>query len=167
MLPSDFARAAHANQTRKYSGEPYFTHVERVAKLVAEHGGTPDQIAAAYLHDTLEDCETVTYQQLADEFGSHVADLVLTLTNDEKKKEAVGKVPYMIAKLSVMSPEALLIKLCDTLNNITETPSPSQANNYRIIITALTSVPHPNWTPTHHLLAAKILTTYHTNFPEN
>ena len=42
-----FARVAHAEQTRKYTGEPYVVHTDEVAAIVAAHGGTPEMIAAA------------------------------------------------------------------------------------------------------------------------
>jgi hypothetical protein len=50
------ALRAHANQRRKAGNVPYFTHLEAVAKLVAEHGHDDEvTVAAAYLHDLLED----------------------------------------------------------------------------------------------------------------
>jgi guanosine-3',5'-bis(diphosphate) 3'-pyrophosphohydrolase len=53
-----FAMAAHSavGQTRKYTGEPYWTHTQAVADRVAQLAdATEEQIAAAHLHDTLED----------------------------------------------------------------------------------------------------------------
>ncbi len=56
-LAAKFAKAAHESidQRRKYCGRPYFEHPARVANLVRKHGGTPEMIAAAYLHDVVED----------------------------------------------------------------------------------------------------------------
>ena len=45
----------HQGQVRKYTGQPYIVHPARVAKLIADNGGTENQIIAAWLHDTLED----------------------------------------------------------------------------------------------------------------
>lgn len=80
-----FARQAHEGQTRKFTGAPYYTHVERVAALVASRTDRPELIAAAYLHDTIEDC-SVTYETLAQHFGHAVANIVHSLTNDNARK---------------------------------------------------------------------------------
>ena len=77
-----FATAAHAavGQTRKYTGEPYVVHPIEVSELVASVGGTEAMVAAALLHDILEDTD-VTVDLLEAEFGCEVADLVLWLTD--------------------------------------------------------------------------------------
>lgn len=77
-----FATAAHAavGQTRKYTGEPYVVHPIEVASLVESVGGTEAMVAAALLHDVLEDTG-VTVDVLEEQFGSEVADLVLWLTD--------------------------------------------------------------------------------------
>src|SRR5277367_3285667 len=53
----EFARNAHRNQTRKYTGLPYVGHVIAVSETVASHGGDHNQIIAALLHDTVEDTD--------------------------------------------------------------------------------------------------------------
>ncbi|MBW3551609.1 MAG: HD domain-containing protein [Proteobacteria bacterium] len=53
----NFAAHAHHGQTRKYTGEPYFNHCEDVAHLVEASGGDKTMIAAASLHDTIEDTD--------------------------------------------------------------------------------------------------------------
>jgi (p)ppGpp synthase/HD superfamily hydrolase len=80
-----FATAAHAavGQTRKYTGEPYVVHPMEVAGLVESVGGTEAMVAAALLHDVLEDTG-VTVDVLEEQFGSEVADLVLWLTDISK-----------------------------------------------------------------------------------
>jgi hypothetical protein len=52
-----FATRMHAGQQRKYTGEPYVLHCLEVARMVAEIGGTTTMIAAALLHDVVEDTE--------------------------------------------------------------------------------------------------------------
>lgn len=84
-LSATFARKAHEGQTRKFTGAPYYTHVERVAALVRKRTDRPELIAAAYLHDTMEDCG-VTYETLAQHFGHAVANIVHALTNDDARK---------------------------------------------------------------------------------
>ncbi|APQ14726.1 hypothetical protein BJP27_24465 (plasmid) [Pseudomonas oryzihabitans] len=75
-----FATAAHAGQVRKYTGEPYVNHCAEVAALVAEHGGSSAQVAAAWLHDTVEGTP-VTIELIRIEFGEVVAALVAGLTD--------------------------------------------------------------------------------------
>lgn len=160
-----FARQAHEGQTRKFTGAPYYTHVERVAALVRERTDAPELIAAAYLHDTMEDCG-VTYETLARHFGHAVANIVHALTNDDARKKQQGKVRYMIDKLTAMNPDALLVKLCDILGNISETQSANQARNYILIIDGLLSNPPPAWNKTHADLAAQILASYRKNWAQ-
>lgn len=62
-----FARVAHGEQKRKYTGNPYIEHPIRVAQLVREAGGTEEMIAAAYLHDVVEDVPTDTVLSMVDE----------------------------------------------------------------------------------------------------
>ena len=77
-----FAFAAHnaIDHRRKYTDEPYTNHLERVAGLVASVVDDPAMIAAAYLHDTVEDTE-VTIEDIEREFGADVATLVAGLTD--------------------------------------------------------------------------------------
>jgi (p)ppGpp synthase/HD superfamily hydrolase len=73
----EFAIAAHASidQRRKYTGEPYIVHPIAVAALVRSVPHTPEIIAAAYLHDVVEDTP-VTIEEIRAEFGDEVAALV-------------------------------------------------------------------------------------------
>src|SRR5688572_2066454 len=77
-----FAERAHAaiGQRRKYTGEPYIVHPIAVAELVRSVPHTPEMIAAALLHDVVEDTP-VTLAQIEAEFGPVVADLVDWLTD--------------------------------------------------------------------------------------
>jgi (p)ppGpp synthase/HD superfamily hydrolase len=77
-----FATAAHAavGQLRKYTFEPYIVHPAEVAGIVKEYGGSDAMIAAAWLHDTVEDTG-VTSELIRKEFGDEVADLVGWLTD--------------------------------------------------------------------------------------
>ena len=78
-----FATAAHAavGQLRKYTFEPYIVHPTEVASIVATvEGATEAMVAAAYLHDTVEDTG-VTIELIREEFGDEVATLVGWLTD--------------------------------------------------------------------------------------
>lgn len=115
-----FASVAHAaiGQKRKYSGVDYIVHPRRVSKIVAEAGGTEDMIAAALLHDVLEDTY-VTSEMIAEEFGWKIHKLVVELTDISKPEDGNrAKRKAMDAeKLSLASREAQIIKLADLIDN--------------------------------------------------
>lgn len=77
-----FAAAAHAavGQVRKYTGEPYIVHPQEVANIVATVPHTDAMLAAAWLHDVVEDTK-ITISDIRIEFGDEVADLVWWLTD--------------------------------------------------------------------------------------
>jgi guanosine-3',5'-bis(diphosphate) 3'-pyrophosphohydrolase len=77
------ARVAHAGQTRNGSGGmPYVEHPVAVAALLDEQGYDEEAVAAALLHDVIEDSET-TLDEVREEFGDTVAGYVGALTDDE------------------------------------------------------------------------------------
>ncbi|MBR1584893.1 MAG: bifunctional (p)ppGpp synthetase/guanosine-3',5'-bis(diphosphate) 3'-pyrophosphohydrolase, partial [Clostridia bacterium] len=78
-----FAENAHAGQFRK-SGEPYIVHPMFVASILVELMIDPPTIAAALLHDTVEDCDNVTLDLIQDQFGEEVARLVDGVTKLSK-----------------------------------------------------------------------------------
>ncbi len=116
-----FARAAHKGQERKYTGEPYFNHVYEVAMLVESVPHTQEMIAAAYLHDVVEDTK-FTLHDIFDRFGGEVHDLVLWLT--DVSTPAAGNRAQRKAldrnHIAQAPAEAQTIKLADLISN-TET----------------------------------------------
>ena len=113
-----FAATAHAGQVRRYTAEPYTVHLEAVAALVREHGGTPEMIAAAYLHDSIEDTPC-TLAEISAEFGPVVAALVEQLTDVSKPSHGNRAVRKALDRdhLAKASPEAKTIKLADLIDN--------------------------------------------------
>lgn len=115
-----FATAAHAavGQTRKYTGEPYVVHPIEVSELVASVGGTEAMVAAALLHDVLEDTE-VTVDVLEEQFGSEVADLVLWLTDISKPEDGNRSTRKVLDRQhSAAAPAAAqTIKVADLISN--------------------------------------------------
>ena len=83
-----YATAAHAavGQMRKYTDEPYIVHPIRVGDIVDKFGGTDEMIAAAYLHDVVEDTG-VSIEDILDMFGSVVAVIVDGLTDVSKPED--------------------------------------------------------------------------------
>lgn len=114
-----FAAAKHASQKRKFTGEPYIVHPLAVGELVASIGASETMVAAAILHDTLEDTET-SYAELKKEFGPMVAGLVAEVTNVYRSGTG-GTRAYRkgkeIARLATVSPEAMTIKVADLIDN--------------------------------------------------
>lgn len=118
-----FSKGRHAHQVRKGSGMPYFVHPRGVAYIVMEHGGTVDQINAAFAHDLLEDTETsfLEIKTVANN-SYHCAELCAELRNNKFGIAELGKEEYMSEKLLAMSADALLIKLADMLYNSYDNP---------------------------------------------
>ena len=77
-----FAKDAHNafGQVRKYTGEPYWHHCQEVAQICIGSGLDENQIAAAWLHDTVEDC-SVSFSDIEVLFNKDIADLVYWLTD--------------------------------------------------------------------------------------
>lgn len=112
-----FASFAHATQVRKYTREPYFKHLAEVAALVHSVGGSPEQVAIAWLHDTLEDQpELVTPATLLFEFGPDVATGVRWLTDVEEGNRATRKA-LAIERLSLAPGSVQTVKYADLISN--------------------------------------------------
>lgn len=112
----DFARAAHAGQVRKCGrAVPYFVHLAEVAAFVRRHGGPEEAQAAAWLHDTVEDC-AVSHADLVREFGDAVAALVAEVTDDQSLPKAERK-RQTILLAPKKSPHAAMMKMGDMASN--------------------------------------------------
>jgi GTP diphosphokinase / guanosine-3',5'-bis(diphosphate) 3'-diphosphatase len=112
------ASEAHAGQKRK-SGDPYITHPVAVTTILAELGMTPPTLAAALLHDTVEDTE-YSLETLRADFGDEVAMLVDGVTKLDKVKFGDAAQAETVRKMVVaMSKDirVLVIKLADRLHN--------------------------------------------------
>lgn len=125
-----FATNAHRGQTRS-GGEPYIGHPVRVAQTIEKYKKSHNidaLIAAAYLHDTIEDTDT-THEALHDLFGGLVASLVLELTSDLEQIKKLGKKEYLAKKMAHdMSSYALVIKLADRLDNVQDIATAKSPN---------------------------------------
>ncbi|MGN6273333.1 MAG: RelA/SpoT family protein [Protaetiibacter sp.] len=112
------AERAHDGQKRR-SGEPYITHPVAVAQILADLGIGPKTIAAALLHDTVEDTE-YTLDMLRADFGDEIAMLVDGVTKLDKLKYGDSAQAETVRKMVVaMSKDirVLIIKLADRLHN--------------------------------------------------
>lgn len=135
MAPDDlvaqaaaYARAVHAGDVRKGAGLPYFEgHLEPVAAIVDGDGGTPVQVAAAYLHDAAEDHGgQARLDDIRSRFGDDVADIVADLSDSlVDTTSGAAKAPWRERKVRYVAtiatkPEAsLAVAAADKLHNAT------------------------------------------------
>jgi hypothetical protein len=115
-----FAANAHrsAGHRRKYSGEPYGVHLEAVAGLVAAVTDEEETIAAAWLHDTVEDT-SVKSADIRKRFGARVAALVAELTDVSRPGDGNREARKAIDRdhLAKGSAAAKTVKLADLIDN--------------------------------------------------
>lgn len=126
-----FAALKHRDQRRKNGDFPYFNHPVRVATVLWVEGEVRDgtTLAAALLHDTVEDTET-TRDELESEFGAEIADAVMEVTDDTTLSKAERK-RAQIAHAPHLSEPARQVKLADKIDNLRD----------------LIELPPPAWTP--------------------
>ncbi len=150
-----FAAEKHRNQRRKdHARTPYINHPLAVARVLAEEGGVKDPavLAAAILHDTLEDTET-TRSELRREFGIRIASLVEEVTDDKSLPKQRRK-QLQIEHAPKKSRGAALIKVADKICNLRELKqsppkswSPERRRKYREwsseVVKALAIGKHP------------------------
>ena len=113
--------ATHAHRNQKYGEHPYAIHLADVVARVKTITQDPEIIAAAWLHDTIEDTQ-VTHGDIDRDFGPNVAAIVWAVTgHGQNRKE---KMANAIAKIA-RTPGAELVKSADRLSNV----KASLANN--------------------------------------
>ena len=113
-----FATKCHAGQLRKYTGEPYINHPAAVVELVRSVPHTEAMLAAAWLHDTVEDT-TATHEDILREFGADVFALVGMLTDASKPEHGnrAARKRIDLEHLAGAYPDAKTIKLADLIDN--------------------------------------------------
>jgi (p)ppGpp synthase/HD superfamily hydrolase len=118
-----FAHAKHnaIGHKRKYTGEPYTNHLDEVARIVKENGGTSYMVAAAFLHDVKEDVH-VTNEELLTHFPIEIVSLVIELTDEFTKEKypqfnRAKRKELENLRLSKITPNARKIKLADMEDN--------------------------------------------------
>lgn len=115
-----FARDAHEaiGQRRKYTGEPYIVHPLAVATLVRSVPHTEAMLAAALLHDVVEDTP-VTLEEINARFGSDIAELVHWLTDVSRPQDGnrATRKHLDLLHTAKATPAAKTIKLADLIDN--------------------------------------------------
>lgn len=118
------AQAAHRDQ--EYGTQPYMVHVEDVVRRVKQITDDPEIIAAAYLHDTVEDTP-VTIEDIRKVFGANVADMVWAVTGIGHDRES--KMADAIEKIA-RTPGADFVKSADRLSNATASKAEKKMGLY-------------------------------------
>ena len=116
-----YAMAAHASvkQVRKYTNEPYIVHPAEVASIVASvPGSTPDMVAAAWLHDVIEDTGC-TFTDVHMAFGIDIATMVNWLTDVSRPEDGNRATRKRIDRehTAHAPAEVQTIKLADLISN--------------------------------------------------
>ena len=110
------ATSAHMGSFRTGTNVPYISHPLAVSAMAMEYGGSEDVAIAAVLHDVVEDCGRGFIIPIREEFGLHVADLVMAVSHLGKGTWKEKRIEYL-AHLARSSDEVLLIAGSDKLHN--------------------------------------------------
>jgi (p)ppGpp synthase/HD superfamily hydrolase len=112
------AAAAHRGQTRN-DGSPYLAHPLRVCELLAGAGASEETLAAALLHDGVEDSE-LTVGEVVERFGLEIGELVAALTEDDSIDDWVERKDALRAQVAEAGERAASIYAADKLANLAE-----------------------------------------------
>jgi hypothetical protein len=118
LLAEGFGLCAHRNQQRKFEDAPYMVHPIRVARIVHEYTDDANVIAAAMMHDVLEDTD-VTAEEMRRVFGDRITDLVLEVTDVSRPSDGIRQVRKDKDRkhLATSSDGGATIKLADLIDN--------------------------------------------------
>lgn len=136
----EFATQAHEGQVRKGTDLPYITHPIAVADIALQTESIieryssksyKDEIAdtlyvVSILHDTLEDCESVTYDMFEESFGKSIATYVSLLT--KQKGDSYLDSILRIKRCDI----ATAVKIADLTHNMSDLPEGTQKDKYRL-----------------------------------
>ncbi|WP_156027719.1 HD domain-containing protein [Candidatus Solirubrobacter pratensis] len=113
------AKFLHAGQRRRGTPVPYLAHLQAVAALVLEDGGSEDEAIAALLHDAAEDHGAATLDRIAEHFGVGVARIVLGCTDPEGEPDASWRERKRdhLRELESAGPEVRRVALAEKLDN--------------------------------------------------
>jgi guanosine-3',5'-bis(diphosphate) 3'-pyrophosphohydrolase len=131
----DTAVEAHQGQVRK-TGDPYITHPVAVAHMLAQYGLDADTIAAAFLHDTIEDTP-LTLAQVEQDFGKDIAQLIDGVTKldrvrySNREQAQAASIRKMVVAMA-RDVRVLIIKLFDRLHNMRTVYALREAKQVRV-----------------------------------
>lgn len=114
----EFAAAAHDGQQRKGDGSPYINHPVELARLLTEAGYEDEElIAAAFLHDVVEDTDT-TLEEIDDAFGAGVRGLVDAMSEDKEVEPYERRKTTHRDEVEEAGDRAVLIYAADKVANL-------------------------------------------------
>jgi (p)ppGpp synthase/HD superfamily hydrolase len=126
------ASEAHAGQVRNGSGGlPYIEHPRMVAATLAERDYPEETLAAALLHDVVEDSDT-TVEDLRGEFGGAIAELVAALSDDESIDSYRDRKDEHRARVADVDGDALAVYAADKLANMTTLHAAIEAEGIKV-----------------------------------
>ncbi|MCL2875370.1 MAG: HD domain-containing protein [Betaproteobacteria bacterium] len=125
MKAASIAEYAHEAQFRKGSNMPYIIHPTAVAKIVSQYSDNENAVAAAYLHDVLEDVPSDKYSeaQMAIDFGKRIVEIVKAVSENKRAGEqekpwAKRKQYYIEHLIALKDADALLVSAADKIHNL-------------------------------------------------
>ena len=114
----EFAAEAHRGQDRKGDGAPYIRHPIEVARLLTREGVEDEVLlAAAFLHDVVEDTE-VSLEEVRERFGPEVFELVNAMTEDKTIEPYLARKEHHRDQIEAAGPQATRIYAADKLANL-------------------------------------------------
>ena len=129
LKAAHIAREAHHGQLRKYRPRPYIEHPARVAaSAMLIDDITPDEIAAAWLHDVIEDCGYTAERLLAEGMTEKTMQLVVELTNPSKQHPELSRSERMqldrehMRNISFAARRLKMLDRIDNLRDVAEAP---------------------------------------------
>lgn len=100
-------------------GSPYIKHLLDTAEIVTDLTAGPNTIIAALLHDSIEDIDTISYEDVENEFGEDIASLVEAVTKvSSEEKDSKNKTVQKLFSLMRDDVRVIIIKIADRLNNM-------------------------------------------------
>lgn len=116
----EYAATCHRGQYRKGTRIPYIVHPTSMVRFLARLGAPAELLAAAALHDVVEDTEA-TLEEVRERFGERVADLVESATEKDKSQSwRERKETAISAAQATDDPELLVLKCVDRLDNLSD-----------------------------------------------
>lgn len=124
LLAREIALEAHEGQLRRDGVTPYFDHVERVANRLMAEGAAPEVVAAAWLHDVIEDGKETAGTLLEKGIKMPVVTAVIALTHT--KNELYESYIRILASNAI----ARRVKFTDIIDNLNDSPTHHQIRKY-------------------------------------
>ena len=125
----NFAKRKHAGQLRKNGKTTTFSHLKDVVKNLKKMKVTnSDTICAGWLHDTIEDTDT-DFDSIKEKFGKNVADIVVSVTKDNRLPKKQREIKYG-KDLKSSNSKAKLVKIADILANVNDAPNAGKDSHW-------------------------------------